>query len=336
MRTLFRLTVFSGAAALALSCGQMANAVELRLPAACALGTDCFLQQFPDMDAGAGAHDPWCGPATYDGHDGIDLRLRSLKDMASDVPVVAVADGTVLRARDGEPDHLVATEADRKAVAGIECGNGMVLRNADGFETQYCHLKQGSLAVSPGESVKKGDVLGSIGASGLAQFPHVHLTVRREGIKVDPDTGRKVGTGCIEPGAVVEPLWDAATAAEVDGQTTAIIDAGFASGPLDHDRLVIDGAPPPPNDKAPALVGWAWLINLQKGDTIHLEILRPDGSTFAKTSAGPMDRAKASYSLFAGKRGAPIKGPYQLKVSVIRDGAAVSQSEQTIRIEDPT
>ena len=64
-----------------------------------------------------------------------------------------------------------------------------------------------------------------------------------------------VGKACVEPGAVVEPLWDSATAAEIDGQTTAIVDAGFASGPLDHDRLVVEHAPPPPNDKAAALIG---------------------------------------------------------------------------------
>lgn len=314
---------------------SLADARELRLPADCALGTDCFLQQFPDMDAGPGAMDPWCGPATYDGHDGIDLRLRSLKDMASNVPVVAVADGTVLRVRDGQPDQLVVTQADRTAVAGIECGNGLVMRNDDRIETQYCHLKQGSLVVSPGQSVKKGETLGSIGASGLAQFPHVHLTVRQNGIKIDPDTGREVGAGCADPGSGVEPLWDAATATAIDKETTAIIDAGLAGGPLDHESLVIKGAPETPDTGSAALVGWAWLINLKKGDTIELKVMRADGSVFANTSAGPMDRAKASYSLFAGKRGAPAPGAYDVEVRVMRAGETVRRSQQTIRVKNP-
>jgi hypothetical protein len=38
-----------------------ACALELGLPAQCIMGKDCFVQQYPDMDAGPGASDPFCG-----------------------------------------------------------------------------------------------------------------------------------------------------------------------------------------------------------------------------------------------------------------------------------
>ena len=133
-----------------------ASAIELGLPAQCTLGKDCFVQQYPDMDAGAGVADPYCGPATYDGHDGTDLRIMSMADVARGVPVLAMADGTVLRARDGVPDHLVTSEADRAAVADKECGNGMIVELGGGFEVQYCHMRQGSLVVKPGDHVDAG------------------------------------------------------------------------------------------------------------------------------------------------------------------------------------
>ena len=165
-----------------------AFALELRLPADCALGEDCFLQQFPDMKKGEGAVDPFCGIASYDHHDGVDLRILSLKDISRGVPVVAVADGEVLRGRDGMEDRLIVTDADRKAIEPQACGNGVVVAHADGVETQYCHLRKGSIVVKPGQTLKAGDKIGEIGASGLVQFPHVHLTVRVGGKKVDPLT----------------------------------------------------------------------------------------------------------------------------------------------------
>src|SRR5262245_15032684 len=104
-----------------LACAS-ASAVELGLPAECSLGKDCFVQQFADDDTRAGKEvDPFCGSATYDGHDGTDFRVLSLADVTRGVAVVSVADGTVLRARDGEPDRLVLSEADRAAVTDKEC-----------------------------------------------------------------------------------------------------------------------------------------------------------------------------------------------------------------------
>ena len=58
------------------------------------------MQQFPDLDPGANTVDAYCGSATYDGHDGLDLRVLSLVDVARGVPVLAMADGTVVGVRD--------------------------------------------------------------------------------------------------------------------------------------------------------------------------------------------------------------------------------------------
>src|SRR5690348_1407100 len=90
----------AGAFAIALFSCAPALGIELGLPAACTLGKDCFVQQFADDDTRPGeAADPFCGSATYDGHDGTDLRVLSLADVARGVAVVAVTDGKVLRGR---------------------------------------------------------------------------------------------------------------------------------------------------------------------------------------------------------------------------------------------
>src|SRR5690606_18389547 len=134
----------------------------------------------------------------------------------------------------------------------------------EGLEAQYCHLRNGSLKVAPGDAVSKGDALGDIGASGWAQFPHVHLTITRNGVKVDPDTGREVGSGCAAtPAQALPTLWDEETAPVFGAATAQIMALGFSGGAIDYDSLVQVGPPSPPQPGAGALVGWAWYINLR-------------------------------------------------------------------------
>lgn len=53
------------------------------------------------------------------------------------------------------------------------------------WTTRYSHLDK--LLVKPGTEVKKGQVIGLAGASGLATGPHVHFELRRDGDALDPE-----------------------------------------------------------------------------------------------------------------------------------------------------
>jgi murein DD-endopeptidase MepM/ murein hydrolase activator NlpD len=328
---------FSGLAICACAAvGEDGSSITLGLPVDCALNETCFVQQYPDMDPANGkVMDPWCGGATYDDHDGTDVRVRSLVDMEAGVPVIAAASGTVLRVRDGEPDRLVRTPQDRSAVSGRECGNGLVIEHGDGLQTQYCHLRNGSIIVRPGQEVAGGDTLGMIGASGLAQFPHVHLTVRRNGEEIDPTSGRSIAAGScsISPGTDFEPLWDAAVAPQIGVVGAQLLDMGFAAGPVEHESLVREGAPPPPTRTSSAIVGWAWMINLNKGDQIRLRLDGPDGATLAENTTEPMDRHKATYSVFVGKRRTVVPGSYSLTAWLVRDGEEYEQDIRSMVID---
>lgn len=307
-------------------------ALELGLPAQCTLGADCFVQQFPDMDPGPDAVDPFCGSATYEGHDGLDLRVLSMKDVARGVPVLAMADGVVLRSRDGEPDRLVVSESDRAGVASRECGNGVVIEHGDGVETQYCHMKQGSLVVQPGDAMRKGQPIGQIGASGLAQFPHVHVSLRRDGVALDPVTGRAIGGGC-EGGDATDIAIGHPHADLIGRGETQLLAFGLAGAPIDHAALAVSGPPPVAVRASPALVGWAWMQNLQQGDRISIEVIDPAGSAFATGTTDPMDRSKATYSSFAGKRGSPTAGDYAVTVELLRNGRAIIERTASYRVE---
>lgn len=313
--------------------GRTISVRDLGLPASCRIGQDCFVQQYADMDKGSAAVDPFCGIATYDGHDGTDLRILSMADVARGVPVVAMADGKVLRSRDGEPDRLVTAQAERASVSGKECGNGMIVDHGDGIEVQYCHMRQGSLAVQPGETVKRGQTLGAVGASGLAQFPHVHVTVRRNGEEVDPVTGKALTAGCLVEGEPKHPLFSTEIVDALGEAGPQLIALGLAGGPIDHAALSVSGPPPAADASSPAYVGWGWFINLSQGDRVVVRLTGPGGQEIAVNRSDPMDRNKADYSAFSGKKGAPASGVYRVTAGVERDGNMLFEKSGEFRVE---
>ncbi len=64
------------------------------------------------------------------------------------------------------------------------CGNSVTLRHRNGLETLYCHLS--SVAVSAGRAVSQKQVIGYVGATGLATGPHLHYAVCKGGSFVNP------------------------------------------------------------------------------------------------------------------------------------------------------
>lgn len=294
-------------------------AIELGLPAQCELGETCFMQQYPDMEQGSGVADPLCGSQSYDGHKGTDLRILSMKDMETGYAVIAVADGKILRLRDGEPDHLVATEEDRARIAGKECGNGLVMQLTDGFEVQYCHLKEGSLAVKPGDAVRKGDRLGEIGSSGLAQFPHVHITVTQAGEPIDPLTGRKLSEGCMSALQPSASLFSRSIVEKLDLTTPEILAFGLAGRAIDHQSLVREGPPPKVSSTDKLFIVWTWITNLRKGDSVRIALKDEQGNTLVDHTGNPLDRDKATFSAYAGRKRSLPAGRYKVDVFIMRD-----------------
>ncbi len=148
----------------------------------------------PDTDPAAGrAEDFTCKHNAYDGHDGVDVVIADRAAMEAGVTVVAAAAGTVKRVRDGETDAFRGEAAkDEVRKSGRECGNGILIEHENGWTTQYCHLKQGSITVKGGDAVKAGQAIAKIGLSGITDHPHVHLTVRKQETVIDPFTGREL------------------------------------------------------------------------------------------------------------------------------------------------
>ncbi len=86
--------------------------------------------------------------------------------------IIAVADGTVAKVRDGIPDNPVV------GVMGSDLsGNYLVLDIGNSTYADYLHFIPGSFKVKEGERVHAGDTLGLLGNSGGSLAPHLHFQV---------------------------------------------------------------------------------------------------------------------------------------------------------------
>ena len=102
---------------------------------------------------------PWTG--TQRKHSGIDISAHF------GTPVRATGDGVVVfRGRDGG------------------YGNTIVLDHGHGYLSKYAHLSR--FQVRYGEYVRRGDIIGAVGSTGLSTGPHLHYEVKLNGEPVNP------------------------------------------------------------------------------------------------------------------------------------------------------
>ncbi len=94
-------------------------------------------------------------------HQGIDIRAKT------GTPVIAPAAGTVVR---------------RTNDSGF--GKTITVNHGHGVSTRYGHLH--TMDVSIGQSILRGDVIGTVGNTGLSTGPHLHYEVHVNKIRVDP------------------------------------------------------------------------------------------------------------------------------------------------------
>ncbi|MGD9864732.1 MAG: M23 family metallopeptidase [Pseudodonghicola sp.] len=307
-----------------------AGEFALGLPLDCQLGETCYIQQYTDDDPGPGAQDYRCGPLSYDGHKGTDFALPDLAAMRAGVAVLAAAPGVVKALRDGVPDRVMTAETAAE-VAGRECGNGVLIDHGDGWETQYCHMRSGSIRVQQGQQVARGEVLGAIGLSGQTQFPHVHLSVRHDGAVVDPFAPD--GARC-DVAADPDPapgLWLEPPAYAPGG----LISAGFAAGMPSYDAIKDGSAATAALDQmAPALVLYGYAYGARQGDVIEIAINGPNGQVIAHSEG--LKKAQAQVFRAAGKRQPPggwPAGDYIGIVRLLRGGQEIDRERVQVTVK---
>ncbi|MGH7469116.1 MAG: M23 family metallopeptidase [Longimicrobiales bacterium] len=93
--------------------------------------------------------------------------------------------GTDFGAAQGTP--VKATGDGSVTFAGRDGGYGnvVVIRHTNGYSTRYAHLSRFASGIRPGRRVQMNNVIGYVGATGLATAPHLHYELRLNGRPID-------------------------------------------------------------------------------------------------------------------------------------------------------
>lgn len=92
--------------------------------------------------------------------------------------------GMDLKAKLGAPVRAPAAGKVLLADALFFAGKTIILDHGLGLTTQYAHLSK--FLVKPGDSVKKGQIIGKVGATGRVTGPHLHWALKLKTSRVDP------------------------------------------------------------------------------------------------------------------------------------------------------
>jgi murein DD-endopeptidase MepM/ murein hydrolase activator NlpD len=296
--------------------------ISLALPIKCQPGVSCFFQNYVDHDASGKVRDYRCGGRSYDGHDGTDIRIRNLEIQRQGVEVLAAAPGRVIGGRNDMEDISVKT-VGKAAIAGKECGNGVLIEHEGGWRTQYCHMAKGSVRVKVGDQMTAGQPIGLVGLSGDTEFFHLHFTVRHGGKIVDPFAYGAPENSC----GGGRSIWAASLGDQMQYRPGEIIDYGFA-GIAPTMELIESGeiGKHPVTPASDALVAYVRAIGLQAGDQQMLSVQGPGGASVSTNNLPALDRDKAQFLVLAGKKRTEAAWPggrYTATYRVTRDGAEV-------------
>lgn len=98
----------------------------------------------------------------YKMHGGLDIGA------SSGAGIYALLDGTV-----------------QKSTKSDSYGNYVLIKHGNGYSTLYAHCSK--LLVEKGQTVKAGEKIALVGATGNATGPHLHIEIRKNGQKLDPE-----------------------------------------------------------------------------------------------------------------------------------------------------
>lgn len=236
-----------------------AKAIEFGFPVACQVMGNCWITNHVDLDDRIGRTDDYmCGEKATDNNRSTHISLGSINAMENNIPVIAAADGVI----------------EFSGNQGGFCGYRILIQHDDGWESNYCHLKPGTLQHNAGDTIKRGEIIAAVGMSGQADWPRLSFATTRNGMVFDPFSGRTSIEGC---SATTNPLW-------IDGmnppyEPAAVVGAGFTIGHVTNNEIMAGTAEIATaiSTQTPQLSLWSLMMNLRTGDKIHMSITTPAG-----------------------------------------------------------
>jgi murein DD-endopeptidase MepM/ murein hydrolase activator NlpD len=95
-------------------------------------------------------------------HTGMDFSAKT------GTPIYATGDGKIIKVKRSRRGH----------------GNHVMIDHGYGYKTLYAHMSK--YTVRKGQKVKRGDIIGYVGDTGMSTAPHLHYEVHKDGKKINP------------------------------------------------------------------------------------------------------------------------------------------------------
>ena len=152
----------------------------------CSEQRPCYITAYKDAEGSRGQVLDWfCRDHSYDGHKGTDFGIGGFHEMDRGRPVFATATGQVITAADGFEDRCTSGRCE----GGGGLGNHVIIEHAEGWQSRFGHLRNGSIRVEVGDDVDCSTQLGEVGSSGYSTGPHLHFEVRQNNRPVETFSG---------------------------------------------------------------------------------------------------------------------------------------------------
>lgn len=300
------------------------QAFQLQFPVKCTINKDCWIINYVDDDSTANWHDYKGGKQAYDGHTGTDIAIKNISQMNKGIDVVAAASGFVLTTRDGVQDKNALAQ-DTNQLQNIGCGNRVAIKHTNGWITDYCHMKNGSIRVKKGDFVNAGQTIGQIGLSGLTEFPHLHINVQQNNRFFDPFTGSERYSH-----GYLNPLWTPWVLNQLTYKPLIIYNVGVSN---EIPSLLNIRSEKYRNNQISSnsdmIIIWLDAFHIEKGDLINVLVKNSNGTSFL-TENVVVSSPNAKKLMYVGRKkpvNGFVKGTYNVQISFKRPGMNIDDNK---------
>ena len=176
--------------------------------------------------------------------------------------------------------------------------------------------------MSPPESLWR-----KLGFPDAPSFPHLHVTLRKDGKPIDPFTGRGMESECGQSGT---SEWAEAATESIAYSAPGVFNAGFSDTAPSMETVMAgtshaDVIPP----SADAMIFWAQLYGVKEGDVVHTKLVGASSGVLAESKT-VIDKNQVEYLTFVGKKRTGDSLPEDVFSGAVTLKRALGGSEDTL------
>jgi hypothetical protein len=131
-------------------------------------------------------------------------------------------------------------------------------------------------------------------------------------------------------------LWAANVREKLPYRARTVLNLGFAPAPVSMETIEAGTAGREPvGPDSPALVAFVRSVGLKAGDVQRLVVTAPNGQRLADNTAPALDRNKAQWMMFAGRKRPATAWPvgaYRAAYSVVQDGKVMLDRDFSVTV----